>query len=80
MPMFPIVRLIKDLLKARRMAPLNLTETHVSSHICWPWDLDFWLELNNGRAMTLYDLGRTMLATIALRACDAASGASMPAS
>jgi len=62
MPMFPIVRLIKDLLKARRMAPLALTETHVSSHICWPWDLDFWLELNNGRAMTLYDLGRTMLA------------------
>lgn len=62
MPMFPIVRLIKDLLKARRMAPLNLTETHVSNHICWPWDLDFWLELNNGRAMTLYDLGRTMLA------------------
>jgi acyl-CoA thioesterase FadM len=60
--MFPIFRLIKDLLKARRMAPLDLTDTHVSSHICWPWDLDIWMELNNGRAMTLYDLGRTMLA------------------
>jgi len=60
--MFPIFRLIKDLLKARRMAPLDLTETHVSNHICWPWDLDIWLELNNGRAMTLYDLGRTMQA------------------
>ncbi len=58
--MFPIVRLIKDLMVARRMPPLNLTETHVSSHICWPWDLDIWLELNNGRAMTLYDLGRSM--------------------
>ena len=60
--MFPIFRLIKDVLVARRMPPLDLTETHVSRHICWPWDLDIWLELNNGRAMTLYDLGRTMLA------------------
>ncbi|MEX0350933.1 MAG: acyl-CoA thioesterase [Paracoccaceae bacterium] len=60
--MFPIVRLVKDLLVARRMPPLELTETHVSNHRCWPWDLDIWLELNNGRAMTLYDLGRTMLA------------------
>jgi acyl-CoA thioesterase FadM len=60
--MFPIVRLIKDLLIARRMPPLEMTGTHVSNHICWPWDLDFWLELNNGRAMTLYDLGRTMTA------------------
>jgi acyl-CoA thioesterase FadM len=58
--MFPIVRLIKDLMIARRMPPLDLTETHVSQHICWPWDLDIWLELNNGRAMTLYDLGRSM--------------------
>lgn len=58
--MFPIVRLIKDLMVARRMPALSLTETHVSHHICWPWDLDIWLELNNGRAMTLYDLGRSM--------------------
>ena len=58
--MFPIFRLIKDVLVARRMPPLALTETHVSRHICWPWDLDIWLELNNGRAMTLYDLGRSM--------------------
>ena len=60
--MFPIVRLVKDLLVARRMPEMALTETHVSNHICWPWDLDIWLELNNGRAMTLYDLGRTMAA------------------
>lgn len=60
--MFPIVRLIKDMLIARRQPPLSLTGTHVSSHICWPWDLDIWMELNNGRAMTLYDLGRSMMA------------------
>ncbi len=58
--MFPIFRLTKDLLLARRQPPLEMTETHISNHICWPWDLDLWLELNNGRAMTLYDLGRSM--------------------
>lgn len=58
--MFPIFRLIKDVLLARRQSPLPLTGIHVSRHICWPWDLDLWLELNNGRAMTLYDLGRIM--------------------
>ena len=58
--MFPVVRLIKDMLLARRQPPLDLTGTHVSHHICWPWDLDLWMELNNGRAMTLYDLGRSM--------------------
>lgn len=58
--MFPIFRLMKDMMLARRMPPLALTETHVSQHRCWPWDLDLFLELNNGRAMTLYDLGRLM--------------------
>lgn len=60
--MYPVVRLLKDLARARRMPQLAPFETHVSRHICWPWDLDIWMELNNGRAMTLYDLGRTMLA------------------
>jgi acyl-CoA thioesterase FadM len=32
--------------------------THESRHICWPWDLDVFGELNNGRTLTLYDLGR----------------------
>lgn len=57
--MFPIVRSIKELIRASRMPRFtSLTETHVSHHICWPHDLDFFLELNNGRAMTLYDMGR----------------------
>ena len=61
--MFPFVRLFKDVLLARRQPRLaRITDTHISQHICWPWDLDFWLELNNGRTLTLYDLGRTMLA------------------
>lgn len=56
--MFPFVRLVKDLLVARRQPALGLTDMHVSHHRVWPWDLDGFLELNNGRTLTLYDLGR----------------------
>jgi len=60
--MFPFFRLAKDLVLARRLAPLDPTAVHVSHHRCLPWDLDMWAELNNGRALTLYDLGRIVLA------------------
>ncbi len=60
--MFPFIRFAKDLLIARKDPPLGLLDTHVSHHICWPWDVDMFLELNNGRTLTLYDLGRFMLA------------------
>jgi len=52
----------KELVKYRKAAPLGLNESHVSQHICWPWDIDMWRELNNGRTLTLYDLGRIPLA------------------
>ena len=61
--MYPFVRTAKELWLAQRQPRLeSLFETHVSHHICWPHDLDFWLELNNGRAMSIYDIGRTALA------------------
>ncbi|MDU8910740.1 acyl-CoA thioesterase [Aestuariicoccus sp. MJ-SS9] len=60
--MYPFPRLLKETLLSRRAVPLTLFETHVSHHICWPWDLDVWMELNNGRTLTLYDLGRIPLA------------------
>ena len=60
--MYPFLRMAKALLMARRAPPLGLFDSHVSDHICWPWDLDLWMELNNGRALTLYDLGRLPLA------------------
>lgn len=60
--MYPIVRLFKELVKFRNAPPLELTGTHVSHHICWPWDIDVWMELNNGRTLTLFDLGRIPLA------------------
>jgi acyl-CoA thioesterase FadM len=61
--MFPFIRLFKDVALARRQPRLEtLTSEHVSRHICWPHDLDLFLELTNGRALTLYDLGRIAMA------------------
>lgn len=60
--MYPFVRMMKELVVYARAESLPLTGIHVSRHICWPWDLDMWVELNNGRTLTLYDLGRIPLA------------------
>ena len=60
--MYPFIRLIWQVRQARKEPPLPVLGTHVSDHICWPWDLDPWVELNNGRTLTLYDLGRLPLA------------------
>ncbi|MFB2530615.1 thioesterase family protein [Paracoccus sp. p3-h83] len=59
--MYPFLRLAKEAIKFRNAPALPITGTHVSQHICWPWDLDPWVELNNGRTLTLYDLGRIPL-------------------
>lgn len=56
--MYPFARLAFQFWRHRNDPPLKLTETHVSRHICWPWDLDMFLEMNNGRVLTLFDLGR----------------------
>ncbi|MCB1389191.1 MAG: acyl-CoA thioesterase [Rhodobacteraceae bacterium] len=60
--MYPLLRFAKEAI-AYRARPLDLLATHVSHHRCWPWDLDPWMELNNGRTLTLYDLGRIPLMT-----------------
>ena len=60
--MYPFVRLLKELFVVRNTSQLSMFEPHVSHHICWPWDLDLWVELNNGRTLTLYDLGRIPMA------------------
>ena len=59
--MYPFLRMFKEMVRASRMPPLGLFDTHVSHHLCWPWDLDPWVELNNGRTLTIYDLGRLPL-------------------
>lgn len=55
--MYPLIRFAGELIKYRNM-PLDLSEPHISTHRCMPWDIDPWMELNNGRTLTLYDLGR----------------------
>jgi len=60
--MYPFFRFGLELGLARRAGSLPIDGVHVSHHRCWPWDLDPWRELNNGRTLTLYDLGRIPLA------------------
>ncbi|MGA1634802.1 MAG: acyl-CoA thioesterase [Gemmobacter sp.] len=59
--MYPVLRFATSLWQARRLPPLPITGVHRSVHRIWPWDLDPWAELNNGRTLTLYDLGRIPL-------------------
>lgn len=59
--MYPFLRLGHGIWRARRAPALAVDGVHVSHHLCWPWDLDLWAELNNGRTLTLYDLGRVPL-------------------
>ncbi len=59
--MYPIIRMTKELIKFRRSPKLNIDEPHISTHICWPVDIDIFGELNNGRTLTLYDLGRLVM-------------------
>ena len=60
--MYPFLRLPWQMWRHRGDPALGPLGEHVSRHLCWPWDLDFWSELNNGRTLTLYDLGRVPMA------------------
>lgn len=60
--MYPFIRMVYQFRRHRGDPPLPITGTHVSHHMCLPWDIDLWRELNNGRTLTLYDLGRIPLA------------------
>ena len=59
--MYPYIRFFYHVFRARSAPPLDLFGTHVSHHRIWPTDIDPWAELNNGRTLTLYDLGRMPL-------------------
>jgi len=56
--MYPFVRLIFQLRKFRHASELPLNGVHISRHMCWISDIDPWLEMNNGRMLTIYDLAR----------------------
>ena len=61
--MYPIRRLLFTLLKAHRANPMPVTASGTVVFRCMPWDLDLFMEMNNGRVLTLYDLGRFDLST-----------------
>lgn len=60
--MYPILRMFYQMAKYRRAPKLGPFDTHISQHICMPWDIDLWWELNNGRTLTIFDLGRLPMA------------------
>lgn len=56
--MYPYLRFAYHLMKAARAPRQDPFDAHVLHTRVWPQDLDPWLELNNGRTLSLYDLGR----------------------
>ena len=59
--MYPFLRFAKELWLNRKAPPLVPGAVHHARLICWPWDLDGFMELNNGRALSLMDLGRLVM-------------------
>ena len=60
--MYPFLRLGLEIALSTRMPPLGPDGVHVSYHRCYPWDLDFFGEMNNGRILSIFDLGRIPMA------------------
>ena len=56
--MYPFLRLGWTLWSARKMPPMNALDLHVSRHRCRLVDCDIFMEMNNGRILTLYEMGR----------------------
>lgn len=59
--MYPFIRTIKEIITSKARPALPAFGTHVAHHRCWPQDIDVYLEMNNGRILTILDLGRTGL-------------------
>jgi len=60
--MYPVIRMGKEFFAHRNAPDLPVLGIHVSHHRCWPQDIDVFIEMNNGRILTILDLGRTILA------------------
>ncbi|KAG1702674.1 Protein THEM6 [Nymphon striatum] len=60
--MYPFARMASVLWKARRAPAAQFTDTTTCTFYAHPWDMDQFMEMNNGRHLTLYDLGRFDLA------------------
>ena len=56
--MYPVLRLFSTLIRSRSADKIAIDQGSETSFICRPWDIDMFMEMNNGRILTLYDLGR----------------------
>lgn len=56
--MYPFFRLGWTLFTARKLPSMNPLDMHVSQHRCRLVDCDIFGEMNNGRILTLYEMGR----------------------
>lgn len=56
--MYPIIRFITTCIKAYLADKITIDDVSATSFRIRPWDIDMFLEVNNGRVLTLYDLGR----------------------
>ncbi|MEO1601673.1 MAG: acyl-CoA thioesterase [Pseudomonadota bacterium] len=55
---YPVIRATALLLRSRRDPEMSPDTTVRTPMTCRPWDVDMFLEMNNGRHLTLFDLGR----------------------
>lgn len=60
--MYPYIRAALAVLRAKRDPAKSILTTAATDHRAWPWDTDMYGELNNGRILTLGELGRWGLA------------------
>ena len=60
--MYPIIRMMRAILGSRGKT-MDILDPLSTWHRAWPWDIDPWKDLNNGRIVTLFDLGRIALAS-----------------
>ncbi|PTV95138.1 acyl-CoA thioesterase FadM [Rhodobacter aestuarii] len=58
--MYPIIRMMKAIIGSRGKR-MDILDQITTTHRAWPWDIDPWKDLNNGRIITLFDLGRIAL-------------------
>lgn len=60
--MYPYVRLLKVILRAKSGKKISVEGVSVVKMRVWPNDIDIYPELNNGKYLTIMDLGRIDLA------------------
>jgi len=56
--MYPFLRLAYHTYKASKLKDITILDTHECTLRIHPQDIDIFNELNNGRILTLFDLGR----------------------